>query len=99
MTYEEVEASHRETKAEGRAAVEVTAEALRKLNSVTTLETRVIEGDPGPALCQLATDVGASALIIGSRGRGGLKRAFLGSVSDYVVRNAPCPVIVSRSAD
>ena len=99
MTHEEVEASHRETRAEGRAAVEATAEALRKLDSVTSpLQTRVIEGDPGRALCQLAADVGASALIIGSRGRGGLKRAFLGSVSDYVVRNAPCPVIVSRDA-
>jgi len=99
MTYEEVEANHREARAEGRAAVEATAEALRKLDPAPSpLETRVIEGDPGPALCRLAEDVGASALIIGSRGRGGIKRAFLGSVSDYVVRNAPCPVIVSREA-
>jgi nucleotide-binding universal stress UspA family protein len=96
MTYEEVEANHKEARAEGRAAVETTAESLRKLDSTTPLETRVIEGEPGPALCQLAADIGASAVIIGSRGRGGLKRAFLGSVSDYVVRNAPCPVIVAR---
>ena len=99
MTHEEVEANHREARAEGRSAVDATAEALRKLNSVADrLETRVIEGDPGPALCQLAADIGASGLIVGSRGRGGLKRALLGSVSDYVVRNAPCPVIVSRTA-
>jgi nucleotide-binding universal stress UspA family protein len=97
MTYEEVEASHKETRAEGRAAVEATVEALHELDPAPAgLEARVIEGAPGPALCQLATDVGASALIIGSRGRGGIKRAFLGSVSDYVVRNAPCPVLVSR---
>jgi nucleotide-binding universal stress UspA family protein len=99
MTYEEVEANHREARAEGRTAVEATAEALRTQHpEAAGLETRVIEGDPGPALCRLADDIGASALIIGSRGRGGLKRAFLGSVSDYVVRNAPCPVIVSRDA-
>jgi nucleotide-binding universal stress UspA family protein len=99
MTYEEVETNHREARAEGRAAVEATAQALRKQDSVPArIQTRVIEGDPGPALCRLAADVGASALIVGSRGRGGLKRAFLGSVSDYVVRNAPCPVIVSRDA-
>jgi nucleotide-binding universal stress UspA family protein len=99
MTYEEVEANHREARAEGRVAVESTAEALRTENAgAARLETRVIEGDPGPALCRLAVDIGASAVIIGSRGRGGLKRAFLGSVSDYVVRNAPCPVIVSRDA-
>jgi nucleotide-binding universal stress UspA family protein len=99
MTHEEVEANHREARAEGRTAVETTAEALRKLNlDAANVDMRVIEGDPGPALCRLAEDIGASALIMGSRGRGGLKRAFLGSVSDYVVRNAPCPVIVSRGA-
>jgi nucleotide-binding universal stress UspA family protein len=99
MTYEEVEASHEKARAEGRSAVEATAAAIRKLDPPPArIEERVIEGDAGPALCDFATEVGASALVIGSRGRGGLKRAFLGSVSDYVVRNAPCPVIVSRDA-
>jgi nucleotide-binding universal stress UspA family protein len=32
--------------------------------------------------------------VIGTRGRGDIKRALLGSVSDYLVRNAPCPVVV-----
>jgi nucleotide-binding universal stress UspA family protein len=35
----------------------------------------------------------------GSRGRGGLTRALLGSVSDYIVRNAPCPVVVTGDVD
>lgn len=99
MTHEEVETQNQGALEQGRVAVEATAEELRKIDAVAgRLETQVIEGDPGRALCRLATDVGASALIVGSRGRGGLKRAFLGSVSDYVVRNAPCPVIVSREA-
>ena len=58
----------------------------------------IVEGAPGPALCELAESVDASAIVIGTRGRGGLRRAVLGSVSDHVVRNAPCPV-VSRTAD
>jgi nucleotide-binding universal stress UspA family protein len=33
-------------------------------------------------------------MVVGTRGRGGLRRAVLGSVSDHVVRNAPCPVVV-----
>jgi len=33
---------------------------------------------------------------MGSRGRGGVKRALLGSVSDYVTRNAPCSVVITR---
>lgn len=56
---------------------------------------RVIEGPPGPAICALAADLDAAAIVIGSRGRGGLRRAVLGSVSDHVVRHAPCPVVVS----
>jgi nucleotide-binding universal stress UspA family protein len=97
MTPEEITTSHREAKAEGQAAVTATAEALREIGyPPEQVDTVVVEGDAGPALCRLAADVGASALIVGSRGRGGIKRALLGSVSDYVVRNAPCPVVVSR---
>jgi nucleotide-binding universal stress UspA family protein len=47
-------------------------------------------------VCELAQEVHAEAIVVGSRGRGGIKRAFLGSVSDYVVRNAPCSVVVTR---
>lgn len=46
-----------------------------------------------------AVIVGTDAIVIGTRGRGGIKRALLGSVSDYVVRNAPCPVVVTTAAD
>ncbi len=56
----------------------------------------VLRGEPGAAICQLARDLSARAIVVGSRGRGRLKRAFLGSVSDHVVRNAPCSVIVTR---
>lgn len=100
ITYEVAEASNREAKAQGQAAVAATAEALRDLGYTSEqVETRLVEGGPGPALCRLADEVDASALIMGSRGRGALKRVLLGSVSDYVVRNAPCSVIVSRIAD
>ncbi len=84
-------------KAEGDAAVAATAEALLDMDYAPgQVETLVVGGHGGPALCRLAAEVGAAAVIVGSRGRGGLKRALLGSVSDYIVRNAPCSVIVSR---
>jgi nucleotide-binding universal stress UspA family protein len=62
------------------------------------VETVAIEGDPGRALCDLAAERGATVIVAGSRGRGGLKRAVLGSVSDHLVRNAPCPVLLSGPA-
>jgi nucleotide-binding universal stress UspA family protein len=44
----------------------------------------------------LAEEVGADLIVMGSRGLGGMRRALMGSVSDSVVRDAPCPVMVVR---
>ena len=40
--------------------------------------------------------VGPGLIVLGSRGRGGIRRALMGSVSDAVVRHAHCPVLVVR---
>ena len=47
-------------------------------------------------IVKLAEEVGAGLIVVGSRGRGGVKRALLGSVSDSVIRHAHCPVLVVR---
>ena len=60
-------------------------------------ETRVVMGAPGPALVELAEELPASVVVIGTRGHGGLRRAVLGSVSDHIVRHAPCPVVATSS--
>jgi nucleotide-binding universal stress UspA family protein len=65
---------------------------------LANVTTAVLQGDAGPAVCERAEAIDAKGIVIGSRGRGGLKRAVLGSVSDYVVRNATCPVVVTSSA-
>lgn len=54
---------------------------------------------PGRALCQIAEDERADLLILGSHGRTGLSRAFLGSVAEKVVRHAHCPVLVVRERE
>ena len=72
---------------------------LRTDLGIPDAELRVLTGSPGPAICDLATELGASAIVIGSRGRGGFRRAVLGSVSDHVVRHAPCPVVVTTIHD
>ena len=59
----------------------------------------MLRGDAARALCDLAAERGARAIVLGTRGRGGVKRALLGSVSDHVVRNAPCPVVITRPPD
>jgi nucleotide-binding universal stress UspA family protein len=89
VTVEELESKQ-------RASLEAAEDALAELKASLGRDviTRVLEGSPGPALCRFASETSASAIVIGTRGRGGFKRAVLGSVSDYVVRNAPCPVVV-----
>jgi nucleotide-binding universal stress UspA family protein len=72
---------------------------LRTDLGIPDAELQVLTGSPGTAICDLATELGASAIVIGSRGRSGFRRAVLGSVSDHVVRHAPCPVVVTTIHD
>jgi nucleotide-binding universal stress UspA family protein len=74
-----------------RSVVDGTVEAL----GLTGAGTQVLRGDPATAICGLAEELSARAIVVGSRGRGGLKRAVLGSVSDHLVRHAPCTVVVT----
>ena len=53
-------------------------------------------GMPDTAIIDLAEKLGAGLIVMGSRGLGGVRRALLGSISDSVVRHAPCPVMVVR---
>ena len=58
------------------------------------------EGDPAEAIVEAAGAERADLIVVGNRGLAGVGRALIGSVSDEVVRNAPCPVLVVReSAD
>jgi nucleotide-binding universal stress UspA family protein len=91
MTPEELETLQENARSEGEAIVRAAADAV----GIVGIETRMLEGRPGPTLCSFAEEVSANAIVMGTRGRGRLKRALLGSVCDYVVRNAPCPVVVA----
>lgn len=84
----------------GRTAMVESGEAALE-GAVTELglsgaRTQLLEGDAGAVLCDFAQQVDADVIVMGTRGRGGFKRALLGSVSDHVVRNAPCPVIITN---
>jgi nucleotide-binding universal stress UspA family protein len=95
MTEGEVQELDDTRLSEANALLQSAADAL----GCTPSETLALRGDAGRALCDLATKRGARAIVLGTRGRGGIKRALLGSVSDHVVRNAPCPVVITRPPD
>jgi nucleotide-binding universal stress UspA family protein len=54
------------------------------------------EGHPAQVITGLASKVAAGLIVIGARGLGGVTRLLLGSVSESVLRAAPCPVLVVK---
>lgn len=53
-------------------------------------------GRPEEEIVELGEELNAVMIIMGSRGLGGVRRALLGSVSEFVVHYAGCPVLVVR---
>lgn len=92
-TQEQIDAAWSDVIADATNALERTASALGS----TKVETHVERGAPGAVLCERAESLGSDVVVVGSRGRGAIRRVLLGSVSTYVVHNAPCPVLVVRS--
>jgi universal stress protein A len=53
-------------------------------------------GAPGEVICWLAVDRRCDLIVMGTHGHGGLRHFILGSVAEYVVRHARCPVLTTR---
>ena len=56
-------------------------------------------GQPASAIVNAAKAWPADIIVIGSHGRGGVRRALVGSVAEAVMRHAPCPVLVIRAKE
>jgi nucleotide-binding universal stress UspA family protein len=65
-----------------------------RLSSPVTLK-----GPVGPALAQYVRELGIDLVVMATHGRGGLRRAWLGSVADYLVRNLEVPVLLVRPGE
>ncbi len=79
---------------EGRAAAVLDECLAAALSPGTAVRRRLPAGRPGPALVAVAA--GATALVVGSRGRSAPPGAPLGTVALHCVDHAPCTVIVVR---
>ena len=81
-----------------RHAREVLDGEVKRLRSAggTVAQSHLRMGEVAREIVHLAEDLGVGLIVMGSRGRRGIRRALMGSVSDSVVRHAPCPVMVIR---
>jgi len=80
-----------------KAAEKLLAKATEicKAKSLTP-KTLVHHGDAREVICNAVKKYNPDMLVLGSRGFGPLKRAVLGSVSDYCAHNVECPVVVVK---
>ena len=62
----------------------------------TVKEAHLREGRADEEIVDLAESLGIGMIVMGSRGRGRIRRALMGSVSDSVVRHAHSPVTIVR---
>jgi hypothetical protein len=56
----------------------------------------VRSGEADREIVQVASDVSADLIVVGTHGRTGIERLIVGSVAERVLRFAPCPVLAVR---
>jgi len=83
------------TEREGRRILD---EQVKKIENVggTVAQSHLRMGGAAEEVIDLSEELKTGLIVLGSRGRGRIRRALMGSVSDSVVRHAHCPVMVVR---
>lgn len=77
----------------------VLSEGLQKANELKPnlkISTQLKKGRPADTIIETAKEGQFDLIVMGSRGLGGIKQLLLGSVSDRVADQAPCPVLIVR---
>ena len=85
------EYAHRQAAEQLKAALEEARKLYPRAGS------RISEGDPRLVLTELSGEY--DLVVMATHGRSGLARVLLGSVAEYVLRHAKCPVVTVRHSD
>ena len=88
----------RYVEADLRRRAEEVVDRARRLCAANSVQgvVEVIDGEPRFVLCNAVEKHHADLLVVGSHGYGAIKRAFLGSVSDYCAHHAHCSVMIVK---
>jgi nucleotide-binding universal stress UspA family protein len=74
------------------------ADGLREAGTTVTSAV-TLSGPTAATLIKYVTDVGIDLIVMATHGRGGLQRAWLGSVADYLIRTLEVPVLLVRPVE
>jgi nucleotide-binding universal stress UspA family protein len=86
--------------AERKHAEGALADAVAKVEAAGLhIKTRLATGDPAEQVCAYAREIDARLIAVGTRGYGSVASLLLGSVSNAIIRHAPCPVLVVRESE
>jgi nucleotide-binding universal stress UspA family protein len=80
-----------------RPALEAKLRGLKLTDQNVMVERRVVYGIPASQILDVAQASKCDVIVMGTHGRGGLRRAVVGSVAEQVMRKAPCPVMTVKA--
>lgn len=92
VTEEEAEERHRIDEEQAQRDLASTLAAAGEAATVTIVESN----DAGREICELAEARDVDVLVVGGSDKGWFRRLLAGSVMQYAVHHAPCPVLVVR---
>lgn len=84
------------TEADAKAAANRIAMQFRSLGF--SAEGIAMRGDPETSILDHAKEWGADLIVVGSRERSRVEKFLTGSISESIVKNAPCSVLLLRHA-
>jgi len=64
--------------------------------SILLVESKILHGNAADKICEFAKNCNASVVILGTRGLSKLQTKLLGSVSEKVIKNCSCSVMIVR---
>ena len=82
-----------------RAREELPRFRAAELDPHLNVSTQVLAGGPTYSICQTAEAEAADLIVMATHGHTGLQRFALGSVTEHVLREARCPVLVVREME
>lgn len=82
---------------DGSPNAELATDFPRPTGRVAAVESSTVVGDPASEITALATKRGSGLVVVGARGLGTLERLLLASVSERVVRERSCAVLILKS--